>query len=434
MFRNEPLAYRMRPSKIEDVVGQDHIIGRNTALFKMIQNDYLPSMILYGPPGTGKTSLAFAISGTMNKDFYALNATSDGKKDVESVIAEAQMTRNAIIFIDEIHRFNKSQQDALLRALEEGVFTLIGATTENPFHSVNHAIRSRCGQIKELRPLDHLAIMTVLKKAIHDEINGLGRFKLRYETALLEKIADITGDARTALNILEDVVYASDKNAQDEIEILAETVVECIENKGLTHDKKGDIYYNLLSGLQKSIRGSDVQASLYYLARLLEGGDLVSICRRLLVIAYEDIGLANPELCARVLPVVNAVDRLGLPEGRIPLSVITVELCLSAKSNSAYKGLDKAIHLVKKGKTYDVPTHLKDAHYKGASILGHGQNYKYPHDYPNAWVNQQYLPSELTGKTFYQPRDSGEEQRLKKIYERLDSLRKQYNSGRGHLS
>jgi putative ATPase len=418
----------MRPEKIDAVVGQDHIIGENTALYKMIQNNHLPSMILYGPPGTGKTSLAFAVAGTMKKDFYALNATSDGKKDVEGVITEARLTRNAIIFIDEIHRFNKSQQDTLLRALEEGVFTLIGATTENPFHSVNNAIRSRCGQIKQLKPLDSAAIMTILKQAIADKKNGLGRFILNYKETHLENIANMTGDARTALNILEDVVYASDQNEQKEIAITEEIIRQCIENKGLTHDKKGDMYYNLLSALQKSIRGSDVQAGLYYLARLLEGGDLISICRRLIVIAYEDIGLANPDLCARVLPAMEAVDRLGLPEGRIPLSVITVELCLSAKSNAAYKGLDKAIHLVKNKKTYDVPSHLKDAHYAGAKVLGHGTEYKYPHQYPNSWVYQEYLPKELLGKTFYQPNDSGEEQRLKKICERLTSLQNKHRS------
>lgn len=421
-MRHEPLAYRMRPTKIEDVVGQDHIIGPDSALYNMIQNEHLPSMILYGPPGTGKTSLAFALSGTMEKDFYALNATTDGKKDVESVIAEARMTRNAIIFIDEIHRFNKSQQDSLLRAVEEGVVTLIGATTENPFHSVNNAIRSRCGQIKELKMLDDQAILKLLEHALKDKKNGLGNFEVKLEDDALHMIAKTTGDARTALNIMEDAVYASSKDVDGTWVLSRETVKQCIENKGLQHDKKGDIYYNLLSAFQKSIRGSDVQASFYYLARLLEGGDLTAICRRLIVITYEDIGLANPELCARVIPVMDAVDRLGLPEGRIPLSVITAELCLSAKSNSAYKGLDRAIAIVQKGKTYDIPAHLKDSHYAGAKKLGHGEAYKYPHHYPNSWIAQQYLPKELVGKEFYEPVLSGEEQRFAKIYERLAEL------------
>lgn len=425
MHSNEPLAYRMRPSKIEEVLGQEHIIGPNTALFKMIKNGHLPSMILYGPPGTGKTSLAFAIAKSMVKDFYALNATTAGKKDVEAVIEEAQLTRNAILFIDEIHRFNKSQQDSLLTALEEGVFTLIGATTENPFHSVNNAIRSRCGQIKELKLLHKQAVIRLLHGAIEDQ-RGFGNLILHYNEESLEQIANVTGDARTALNILEDAVWASMKNEENEIFIELETVKECIKNKGMTHDKKGDIYYNLLSGLQKSIRGSDVQASLYYLARLLEGGDLNAICRRLIVIAYEDIGLANPELCSRTLHVMDAVDRLGLPEARIPLAVITVELSLSPKSNSAYKGLDKAINQVKKGKSYEIPIHLRDTHYVGAKEMGHGVEYKYPHHYPNSWVYQEYLPTELVGKKFYEPLKSGYEQRLAKIFTRLQSLQQDH--------
>lgn len=422
MSRNEPLAYRMRPKKIEDVVGQDHVIGPDTALYKMIENGHVPSMILYGPPGTGKTSLAFALAGTLEKDFYALNATSDGKKDVEAVISETRMTRNAIVFIDEIHRFNKSQQDTLLRAIEEGVFTLIGATTENPFHSVNNAIRSRCGQIKELKMLDESAVIALLQHAMTDKENGLGHYTFQFDEDVFAHIAQATGDARTALNILEDSMWASRQNEKQEIVLEKAVIDQSIENKGLNHDKKGDIYYNLLSGFQKSIRGSDAQAALYYLARLVEGGDIISICRRLLVIAYEDIGLANPELCARVLPVVDSVERLGLPEGRIPLSVIVVELCLSPKSNSAYKALDKATHIVKKGKTYDIPSHLKDTHYQGAKSLGHGESYKYPHHYPNGWVYQEYLPKELQHKTFYEPNEAGDEQRLAKIYYRLKEL------------
>lgn len=427
MSRHEPLAYRLRPKYIEEVIGQEHIIGPDTALYKMIKNGHVPSMLLYGPPGTGKTSLAFAIASTMNKDFYALNATTHGKKDVENVIDEAKMTRNAIIFVDEIHRFNKSQQDSLLRALEEGVFTLIGATTENPFHTVNNAIRSRCGQIKELKLLEKPAIMKLLKHAIKDK-RGLGDFKINYEEKELEIIADMTGDARTALNILEDVVYASRQNEQQEIMIDEKTIQECVENKGLLHDKKGDVYFNLLSSLQKSIRGSNVHAGLYYLARLLEGGDLVSIARRLTVIAYEDIGLANPELCARTNQAIEAVERLGLPEARIPLAVVTVELCLSPKSNSAYKALDRAINQVSKGKTYDIPSHLKDTHYSGAKKLGHGEGYKYPHNYPNSWVYQEYLPKELIGKQFYEPVESGHEQRLAKIYERLEELQHKHRN------
>lgn len=420
----EPLSHRLRPTVIEDIVGQDHIIGPHSALYKMIQNGHVPSMLLYGEPGTGKTSLAYAIAGSTKRDFYALNATTCGKKDVESVIEEARLTRNALLFLDEIHRFNKSQQDSLLKALEEGVFVLIGATTENPFHSVNGAIRSRCGQIKQLKPLSAKAIKQLLQRAIQDADKGLGKMNIHIEDTLLDKIAATTTDGRTALNLIEDIVMASDRDEQGSVVVQEETVIQSIENKGFSHDKKGDMYYSLLSSFQKSIRGSDVDAALHYLARLLEGGDLIAICRRLLVIGYEDIGLANPELSSRVLPAVQTVERLGMPEARIPLANIVIELCLSAKSNSAYVALDAAIADVRKGRTGDIPDHLKDAHYQGAKELGHGIGYKYPHDYPNGWVKQQYLPNELAGTTYYQPKNAGEEKKLSLIHERLNDLRK----------
>ena len=422
MLFNEPLAYRLRPEKIEDIVGQEELIGENTPLYKMIKKGHVPSMLLYGDPGTGKTSLAYAIAGSTNKDFYSINATTSSKKDIEQIISKARLSKNAILFIDEIHRFNKSQQDSLLKALEEGVITLIGATTENPFHSVNHAIRSRCGQIKQLKPLSTDAILKLLKRALNDSERGLGQLNVKIEEEHLQLIAETTGDGRTALTLLEDIVYASDETDEGII-VNLETVQYCIKNKGFTHDKKGDIYYNLLSGLQKSIRGSDTDAALYYLARLLEGGDLEAICRRLLVIAYEDIGLANPALCSRVLSAIQAVDRLGLPEGRIPLSVITVELCLSPKSNTAYKALDLAIQHVQKGIRDDIPDHIKDSHYSGAKTLGHGIEYKYPHNYPNSWVYQEYLPESIRNVTYYKPKDLGEERRLKQVYEKLTKLK-----------
>jgi len=420
----EPLSHKMRPTVIEEIVGQQHIIGPQSPLYKMIQNGHVPSLLFYGEPGTGKTSLAYAIAGSTKKDFYALNATTAGKKDVENVIEEARLTRNALLFLDEIHRFNKSQQDSLLKALEEGVFTLIGATTENPFHSVNGAIRSRCGQIKQLRPLSADDIKTLIRRALTDEVKGLGKLHIQMDERMIAAIADTTSDGRTALNLLEDIVMASDRDEDGKVLVKLETVEQCIENKGFTHDKKGDIYYSLLSSFQKSIRGSDVDAALHYLARLLEGGDLVAICRRLLVIGYEDIGLANPELSARVLPAIQTVERLGLPEARIPLAQITIELCLSAKSNSAYKALDAAIADVRKGKTGEIPMHLRDAHYQGANELGHGVGYKYPHDYPNGWVQQIYLPEELENVQYYQPKHAGEEKKLLLIHQRLEQLRK----------
>lgn len=424
MNKTERLAYRMRPKTIEDVIGQDHIIGKNTALYKMIKNGHVPSLLLYGPPGTGKTSLAFAIAGSSKKEFYALHATTAGKKEIENVIDEARLTRNALLFIDEIHLLNKTQQDSLLGALEEGIVTLIGATTENPYHSVRGAIRSRIGQIKELVSLNEDSLIKVLKRALKDDFEGLGTFQIEIDEEDLNLIAKSTGDARSALTLLEDIVWASDRDDQGKFIVDSQIVKQCIENKGFHHDNKGDIYYDLLSSFQKSIRGSDVNAALYYLARLLEGGDLLAISRRLLVIGYEDIGLANPELAARVLTAIQTVERLGLPEGRIPLSVITIELCLSAKSNTAYKSLDKAIEDVRNGKTSDIPKHLKDAHYKGAADLGNGQGYLYPHNYPNGWVNQEYLPDDLINHIYYQPKENGEEKRLSMIYNKLIDLKK----------
>ncbi|MFS0780802.1 replication-associated recombination protein A [Bacillus sp. 1P06AnD] len=421
----EPLSHRMRPARIEEVVGQQHIIGPDSALHKMIKNGHVPSMLFYGEPGTGKTSLAYAIAGSTKKDFYALNAVTAGKKDVEQVIEEARMTRNAILFLDEIHRFNKSQQDSLLKALEEGVFVLIGATTENPFHSVNGAIRSRCGQIKQLKPLTEADISVLIRRALEDGDKGLGKTSIEFPDELIDLISQTTSDGRTALNLLEDIVMASDRNEQGTVIVEEKTVKQSIENKGFTHDKKGDIYYSLLSSFQKSIRGSDTDAALHYLARLLEGGDLPAICRRLLVIGYEDIGLANPEVSARVLTAIQTVERLGLPEARIPLASITIELCLSAKSNSAYKALDAAIADVRKGRGLSIPDHLRDAHYQGAKDLGHGIGYKYPHDYPNGWVKQQYLPDELKERKYYEPKNAGEEKKLSLIHQRLEDLRNQ---------
>jgi len=423
MLVQEPLAYRMRPEKIEDVIGQEDVIGEHTPLYKMIKQNHVPSMILYGQPGTGKTSLAFAIAGSTNQDFYAINATTASKKDIEEIIAKAKMSGGAILFIDEIHRFNKSQQDYLLKALEEGVITLVGATTENPYHSVNNAIRSRCGQIKQLSLLDQDAIMTLLHQALDDDMKGLGHLSINISDEQLQQIASVTGDARTALTLLEDIVFASDQDENGTYIVHHDTVSYCIKNKGFSHDKKGDIYYNLLSSFQKSIRGSDVNAALHYLARLLEGGDLEAITRRLLVIAYEDIGLANPPLTARVLPAIQSVERLGLPEGRIPLSVVTVELCLSPKSNTAYKALDQAITHVQKGITDDIPDHLKDTHYQGAQDLGHGLEYKYPHNYQGSWVYQEYLPERLKDAKYYKPKEIGEEKRLAQTYEKLNSLK-----------
>lgn len=423
MAYHEPLAERMRPRTIDEIIGQDKAIGPRSTLYKMIQNGHTPSMILYGPPGTGKTSIAFAIAKSSKLEFHPVHAATTGKKDLDEVIQNARLTRNVLLFVDEIHLLNKTQQDALLKALEDGTIILIGATTENPYHSVRGAILSRVGQIVQLSNLQPQAIKQLLKRAISDESRGLGKYKMELTEEQLDLISQTTGDARSALTLLESIMWGSDRDDTGHFIVETETVKEIIESRGFLHDKKGDVYYDLLSAFQKSIRGSDVDAAFYYLARLLEGGDLVAISRRLLVIGYEDIGLANPELAARVLPAIQTVERLGLPEGRIPLATITAELCLSPKSNTAYKALDTAIHYVQNERAHDIPPHLKDAHYDGAKKLGHGVAYLYPHDSPSGWVAQQYLPDELVGKAFYNGKQVGEEKRLVLTYEKLQQLK-----------
>lgn len=426
-LNGEPLAFRMRPTTIEEIIGQKEIIGKDTSLYKMVKKGYVPSMLLYGEPGIGKTSLAFAIAGTTKLPFVALNATTSGKKDVEEVVQEARLTGKLILFLDEIHRFNKAQQDYLLPHVENGSIVLIGATTENPFHDVNPAIRSRCGQILQLTRLSKEDIKELIIRALKDEKKGLGSLSIDITEQQIEVIAEgAAGDARKSLTMLESIVYSSDIS-ENTYKIHNDTIDRMIKKAGVYGDKKGSHYYNLLSSLQKSIRGSDVNAALYYLAHLLESGDLVSVNRRLLVIAYEDIGLANPDVGGRVLAAVTASERLGLPEARIPLAAAVVEMCLSSKSNSAYKALDAAIEGIRSGKVGEIPKHLRDAHYSGAKALGH-VGYQYPHDYPigtfGGWVNQEYLPSNLKGTKYYHPVEAGDEKRFSAIYERLEQFKK----------
>lgn len=423
----EPLAYRMRPKNLDEVIGQQEIIGKQTSLYKMIKNGHVPSMLLYGDPGIGKTSLAYSIAGTTKIPFFALNATTAGKKDIENVVEEARFTGKVILFLDEIHRFNKAQQDYLLPHVERGDIILIGATTENPFHDVNPAIRSRCGQIKQLTRLTVPDLTQLLHRALKDDKNGLGKLSIHISEEQIQKIAfGSNGDARKALTLLESVVYAT-SNENDTYVVDDETINDLIENIGVYGDKNGSHFYNLLSSLQKSIRGSDVDASLYYLAHLLESGDLKAVHRRLLVIAYEDIGLANTSVGNNVLSAIISSERLGLPEARIPLSVAVTQMCLSSKSNSAYKALEKAIHDIRNGRVGEIPKHLRDGHYAGAKTLGH-EGYKYPHDYPigtfGGWVNQEYLPSNLHGTKYYQPINAGEEKRLAAIYHKLTQFKK----------
>lgn len=426
ILHNEPLAYRMRPTKIDEVAGQQEIIGKQTALYKLINNGHVPSMLLYGEPGIGKTSLAYAIAGSSNLPFIALNATVSGKKDVEEVVAEARVTGKVLLFLDEIHRFNKLQQDTLLPHVESGSIVLIGATTENPYHDVNPAIRSRCGEIRQLKRLEPEDLYGVLQNALTDKDRGLGKMTIEITDAQLYKVAEgVNGDARKALNVLESVVIASDET-NDKVIIEDWLIDNLLGRIGLFGDNKGSHFYNLLSALQKSVRGSDVDAAIYYLAHLLEIGDLTAVSRRLLVMAYEDIGLASPTVGPHVLAAIEAAVRLGMPEARIPLANAVIEMCLASKSNSAYKAIDAAIKAINDGKTGDIPMHLRDAHYAGAVNLGH-IGYEYPHHTPlgsfGGWVDQQYLPDKIENISFYKPVLAGEETKLAAIYNRLKEFR-----------
>lgn len=416
----KPLAFRMRPESIDEIIGQEHLVGKGKMIERMVKARHLSSMILYGPPGIGKTSIATAIAGSTNTAFRKLNAVVNNKKDMEIVAEEAKMSGKVILILDEVHRLDKAKQDFLLPYLEDGKIILIGATTSNPYHAINPAIRSRC-QIFELKPLEADDIKKALNRALQDDKKGLAKYRAEVADDALDHFASsCAGDVRSALNALELAVISSEPDDEGIIRIDLKTAEECLQKKSFVHDKDGDAHYDVLSAFQKSIRGSDVNAALHYLGRLIEAGDLISINRRLLVIAYEDIGLASPQAGARTLAAIEATERLGLPEARIPLANAVIELCLSPKSNSAYKALDAALADIRSGKSGEVPDHLKDAHYKGAGKLGRGIDYKYPHDYENGWVKQQYLPDSLKKKKYYEPKQTGKfELSLAQIYEKL---------------
>ncbi|WP_059102916.1 replication-associated recombination protein A [Shouchella shacheensis] len=412
----------MRPTNIDDVIGQQDLLGEGQLLRRMIEANQLSSMVLYGPPGTGKTSIARAIAGTSNIHFRMLNATVHNKKDMEVVVEEAKMYGTLILILDEVHRLDKAKQDFLLPHLESGLLLLIGATTANPYHSINPAIRSRC-HIFELEQLQALDIEKALFRALKDKENGIGTETVEIEDKAIRHLSlACGGDVRAALNALELAVLSTPKTTDNVRKVSLKTAEQSIQKKSIQHDKSGDAHYDVLSAFQKSIRGSDVNAALHYLARLLEAGDLVSIHRRLLVIAYEDIGLANPQAGTRTLSAIEAAERLGLPEARIPLANAVVELALSPKSNSAYAGINAAIEALQSGGTGDVPVHLKDAHYKGAKNLGRGVTYKYPHDYENGWVRQQYLPDAIMDHVYFKPKPSGKfEMALADIYKKIQN-------------
>ncbi|WP_264738640.1 replication-associated recombination protein A [Cytobacillus firmus] len=416
----KPLAYRMRPRTIDEIIGQEHLVSEGKIIYRMVQAKQLSSMILYGPPGIGKTSIASAIAGSTRYAFRTLNAVTNNKKDMEVVAAEAKMSGKVILLLDEVHRLDKGKQDFLLPYLENGSITLIGATTSNPYHAINPAIRSRC-QIFELKPLSADEIKRALTRALLDKERGLGNKQTDVTDEALTHLATASnGDVRSSLNALELAVLSTNEDEEGIIKIDLSVAEECIQRKSFAHDKDGDAHYDVLSGFQKSIRGSDVNAALHYLGRLIEAGDLQSISRRLLVIAYEDIGLASPQAGARTLAAIETAERIGFPEARIPLANAVIELCLSPKSNSAYTALDSAIADIRAGKSGEVPDHLKDAHYKGAKELGRGIGYLYPHDYETGWVKQQYLPDRIKNKVYYQPKKTGKfEQALASVYEKL---------------
>ncbi|WP_345239842.1 replication-associated recombination protein A [Pontibacillus salipaludis] len=421
----QPLAFRMRPKHIDDIIGQKHLVGEGKMIRRMVDAKRLASMILFGPPGTGKTSMAMALAKSLNLRFKTLNAVVDKKKDMEIAVEEAKMSGQLVLILDEVHRLDKGKQDFLLPHVESNLITLIGCTTSNPYHSINPAIRSRC-HLFEVERLDIEDVKGAINRAIADEDEGLGHLNIHVSNTAMDHFAhSANGDLRAALNGLELAAFSTPENEFGQIEIDLDTAEQCMQKKSFSHDKDGDAHYDVLSAFQKSIRGSDVNAALHYLGRLIEAGDLDSIARRMVVTAYEDIGLANPQAGPRAMAAVEAAERLGFPEARIPLANAIVELCLSPKSNSAYKALDSALSDIRKGKSGEVPAHLKDAHYKGAEKLGRGIEYQYPHNYENSWVDQQYLPDSIKNALYYSPKKTGKfEKGLAQVYETIQKQKK----------
>ena len=427
MEKEAPLASRLRPTTLEEVVGQQHIIGKDKLLYRAIKADKLSSVIFYGPPGTGKTTLAKVIANTTSAEFTQINATTAGKKDMEEVIAKAKemqgmYRKKTILFVDEIHRFNKGQQDYLLPFVEDGTIILIGATTENPYFEVNGALISR-SSIFELKPLEKEDIKKLLVRAVEDTEKGMGSFHAQIDPDALEFLADVSGgDARNALNAVELGILTTDRSSDGIIHLTLEVASECIQKRVVNYDKKGDNHYDIISAFIKSMRGSDPDAAVFYLAKMLYAGeDVKFIARRIIICASEDVGNADPMALTVAVAAAQAVERIGMPESQIILSQAVTYVASAPKSNAAVNAIFAATEAVKKYKT-TVPSHLQDAHYKGAEKLGHGTGYKYAHDYPGHYVEQQYLPDEIKDARFYEPGDLGYE---KKIKEHLQKLRKQ---------
>jgi putative ATPase len=424
--KESPLAARLRPTTLDEVVGQQHIIGKDKLLYRAIKADKLSSIIFYGPPGTGKTTLAQVIAHTTSAEFTSINATTSGKKDMEAVVEGAKQTLGAygkktILFIDEIHRFNKGQQDYLLPFVEDGTIILIGATTENPYFEVNGALLSR-SIIFELKPLDTEDIKTLINRALTDEEKGLGSYGAVIDDDALEFLADIAnGDARAALTAIELGVLTTDRDESDgKIHITIDVASECIQRRVIKYDKDGDNHYDTISAFIKSMRGSDPDAAVYYLARMLYAGeDPKFIARRICICASEDVGNADPQALQVAVAASLAVERLGMPEARITLSQAASYVATAPKSNASICAIDDAMATVRETGNLPIPPHLQDAHYKSAHKLGHGIGYKYAHDYPNNYVEQQYMPYELNGKEFYSPSGNGYEVRIREHIRKL---------------
>ncbi|BCZ26192.1 hypothetical protein EUBC25_02790 [Claveliimonas bilis] len=423
--KEAPLASRLRPVTLEEVVGQQHIIGRDKLLYRAIKADKLSSVIFYGPPGTGKTTLAKVIAHTTSAEFTQINATVAGKKDMEAVVEKAKQLRGmyrkkTILFVDEIHRFNKGQQDYLLPFVEDGTIILIGATTENPYFEVNGALISR-SSIFELRPLEKEDIKTLIKRAVYDKEKGMGSYGAKIDEDAMEFLADVSGgDARNALNAVELGILTTERGEDGKIHLTLEVASECIQKRVVRYDKTGDNHYDTISAFIKSMRGSDPDAAVYYLAKMLRAGeDIKFIARRIMICASEDVGNADPMALTVAVSAAQAVERIGMPEAQIILSQAVLYVASAPKSNSACNAIFSALENVEKYKT-TVPSHLQDAHYKGAQNLGRGTGYKYAHDYPDHYVKQQYLPDEIKTARFYEPGELGYE---KVIGERLKKLR-----------
>ena len=416
---NEPLASRMRPKNIDEIISQQHLVGPRGIIRRMVETKRLSSMIFYGPPGIGKKSIAKAISGSTAYKFSQLNAVTNTKKDMQLVVEEAKMSGQVILLLDEIHRLDKAKQDFLLPHLENGKIVLIGATTSNPYHAINPAIRSRA-QIFELYPLNEEDIKVALIRAIEDDSRGLASYHPHIDEDAIEYFSTQSqGDVRSALNALELAVLSADED-NGERHVTLTDAQDCLQKGAFVSDKDGDMHYDVMSAFQKSIRGSDVNAALHYLARLIAAGDLPTIVRRLLVISYEDIGLASPGAGQRTLAAIQAAERLGFPEARIPLSQAVIELCLSPKSNSAITAVDSALSDINAGNIGQIPDYLKDGHYSGAKKLGRAIGYKYPHNYDNGYVAQQYLPDKLKNREYYTPKTTSKtEQQFKAVYDNL---------------